>query len=180
MDEVVSAVRGAPVRLGDTVLVAVDGPSGVGKSAFAAELSARLDGAEIVSTDDFATWAAPVSWWPRLVAGVLEPLRHNESASYRRTEWVDGTPRLGAERTLGTPEILIVEGVSALRRSVAPLVSVGVWLGGGTASQRLARAVDRDGAGQRENLARWQRFERGWFAVDQPWTRANYTVDDFQ
>lgn len=176
VDEVVRAVRGASALLGGTVLVAVDGPSGAGKSVFAAALAQRLDGAAVVAGDDFATWDAPVSWWPRLLAGVLEPLRHNESASYRRTEWVDGVPRLGAVRTVGMPEILILEGVSALRRSIAPLVSVGVWLDGGTESQRLERAVERDGAAERENLARWQRFERGWFAVDQPWTRATHTV----
>ena len=64
------------------------------------------------------------------------------------------------------PDVLVLEGVSSGRTSVRPLLSHLCWLSGGSAAERLARAVERDGAAARAELARWQRFERGWFAVD--------------
>ena len=46
-------VLGLPARLGDVRLVAVDGPSGAGKTRFALRLAKRLD-APLVHTDDLA------------------------------------------------------------------------------------------------------------------------------
>jgi ABC-type glutathione transport system ATPase component len=74
----VNAVLAVPPKLGRVRLLAIDGPSGVGKSvltsAVVVELRARGFSAVRVSTDDFATWEDPVSWWPRLV-DVRRPLR---------------------------------------------------------------------------------------------------------
>ena len=53
-------------RPGGVRLVAVDGYGGAGKSTFAARLAAALGGAAVVHTDDFATGAPGVEWWPRL------------------------------------------------------------------------------------------------------------------
>jgi hypothetical protein len=156
--------------LGQVRLLAVDGPSGSGKSTLArsavADLGAQGVRAALVSTDDFATWQDPVSWWPRLVEGVLTPLAAGRSGGYRRMEWQDGLPRLGGIVRVELPEVLVLEGVSAGRRSVRRLVSVLHWVDGGNEAERLARTVTRDGESAREELHRWQLFERGWFAID--------------
>ncbi|OLF15882.1 uridine kinase family protein [Actinophytocola xanthii] len=154
-------------------LVAVDGPSGSGKTTFAADLAVEL-GAAVVSTDDFATWDEPVSWWPRLVEGVLAPLSAGRPGRYVRTEWTDGRPGPGAVITVEVPEILIVEGVSAGRRSVEHLLSALVWCEVPDPAERLARAVARDGEPARKPLVEWQAFELGWFAVDGTVQRADY------
>ncbi|MFD1147011.1 uridine kinase family protein [Saccharothrix hoggarensis] len=156
-------------------LVAVDGPSGSGKSTYAARLAAEL-GAAVVPTDHFATWTDPVSWWPRLVAEVLDPLRHGREARYRRMDWTDGWPRLGDVVTVPVPDVLVIEGVSAARRSVAPLLDEAVWVELPDPEERLRRAVARDGEASREHLRRWQAFERGWFAVDGTKARADRIV----
>lgn len=161
-----------PPRLGRTTLVAVDGPSGAGKSHFANVLAREL-GATVVSTDDFATWDDPVSWWPRLVDGVLSPIREGRPARYQKTEWTDGRPHPGAYRRIEVPDVLVVEGVSAGRRSIMPLLSHLVWCDLPDESVRLARAVARDGEQAREQLLTWQEFERGWYAVDQTKERAD-------
>jgi uridine kinase len=171
--ELVSAVLDAQPRLGDVRLVAIDGPSGSGKSVLADRLVAALPTTTaLVRTDDFATWDDPVSWWPRLRHGVLEPIKAGQPGRYRRTEWVDGTPRPGQTITVEVPEVLIIEGVSAARRSVRPMISVLVWCELADPARRLRRAVARDGEQAREHLLRWQRFESGWFAVDDPRTTA--------
>ncbi|NUT92572.1 MAG: hypothetical protein HOY78_11135 [Saccharothrix sp.] len=152
-------------------LVAVDGPSGSGKSTYAAAL-----GAVVVPTDHFATWDDPVSWWPRLVADVLEPLWAGRPARYRRMDWSEGWPRLGEWVTVEPTDLLVVEGVSAARRSIADRLDEAVWVELPDERERLERAVARDGEASRRHLERWQAFERGWFAVDGTKQRADRVV----
>ncbi|MDX3191064.1 uridine kinase [Streptomyces sp. MN03-5084-2B] len=151
-------------------LLAIDGPSGAGKSTLAAhvvaELTARGCRAALVSTDAFATWDDPVSWWPRLVDGVLRPLAAGRSGTYRRMDWTTGVPRPGELVRVAVPDVLVLEGVSSGRTSVRPLLSHLCWLEGGSEPGRLVRTVARDGEAARAELGRWQRFERGWFAAD--------------
>ncbi|CAL99606.1 hypothetical protein A8924_0652 [Saccharopolyspora erythraea NRRL 2338] len=151
-------------------LVAVDGPSGSGKSVFARGLVAalRADGLRtaLVPTDDFATWDEPVGWWPRLAEGVLDPLRRGEPGRYQRTEWPGGEPVLGAWVDVEVPDVLVVEGVSSARRAVADRLSLAIWVEVGDPALRLERAVARDGEWSRPHLLRWQEFERRWFAED--------------
>ena len=168
-------MRLRPPRLGRTTLVAIDGPSGSGKSTLADELAAEL-GAVIIRTDDFATWDDPVAWWPRLRDGVLEPLAAGRPGAYTRTEWINGEPRPGAVITVNPPKVLLLEGVSAGRRSVRPLLSALVWCEVPDPAERLARAVARDGEGSRAPLTAWQRFEDGWFSVDGTKAAADHTV----
>jgi uridine kinase len=166
-----------PPRLGGVRLLAVDGPSGAGKTTVATALVPLLtaEGAEVavVPTDHFATWSDPVSWWPRLVDGVLAPFRNGRAGRYRRTEWVHGEPRPGAHVDVPVPDVLLLEGVSSGRRSVRDLVTLLVWVDLPDQAGRLARAVARDGESSRARLSAWQRFERGWFTVDGTRSAAN-------
>lgn len=161
-----------PPRLGRTTLIAVDGPSGSGKTHFADELAREL-GATVVSTDDFATWDDPVSWWPRFVQDVLIPIEMGKTACYQRIEWTDGRPHPGQYRRIEPPEVLVIEGVSAGRRSIYDTLSHLVWCELPDETIRLERAVARDGEDTRKHLLTWQNFERGWFAVDQTKARAD-------
>ncbi len=155
---------------------AVDGPSGAGKTVFADTLAAglRAEGraVAIVRADDFATWDAPASWWPRLESGVLAPLADGRTGGYRRVEWARGrgagpaVPVPGSWVPVPVPEVLVLEGVTTARRAIASRLSRAYWVQWGDAERRLDRAVARDGEESREHLRRWQRFERGWFAVD--------------
>jgi uridine kinase len=172
IDQVLSATLGAPPRLGGVRVLAIDGPSASGKSTLARQVVERHPGCALVSTDDFATWDDPVSWWSRLDNGVLTPLRNGQPGTYQRVEWPDGVPRLGEWVTVELPDILVIEGVSAGRRAVHDRLSCLVWVDFTSASARLERAVARDGERSRPHLRRWQQFETGWFAVDDPAARA--------
>jgi uridine kinase len=154
-----------PPLLGDVTLVAIDGPSGSGKSTVADRLAADI-GATVVRTDDFATWDDPVAWWPRLAGGVLEPLAHGRAGRYARTEWAGGEPYSGEIIIVNPPKVLLLEGVSAGRRSIRRHLSALIWCEVPDRAERLARAVARDGEMSRKPLMAWQDFERGWFAVD--------------
>lgn len=159
-------------------LVAIDGPSGAGKSTVAARLAAilaRSSSVAVIPTDHFATWTDPVSWWSRLVDGVLLPLSAGQPGRYHPTDWSAGTPRIGAGAIdVPVPDVLVVEGVSAGRVSVRPWLTSLVWVDHPDPAERLARSLARDGVRHREAFEAWQRFEAGWFAVDG--TRAAATV----
>lgn len=158
---------------------AIDGPSGSGKSTYADALVARLraDGAAValVRTDHFATWRWPAAWWPQLEESVLRPLLAGRPGSYRPLRWTGGAADWAVEPgpriEVPVPDILVLEGVTAARRCVADRLDRAEWVEWGTEAQRLERTVARDGEASRALLARWQRFERGWFAVDETRSR---------
>lgn len=154
----------------DSGIVAIDGPSGSGKSTFADALVTCLracgTGVQLIRTDDFATWDNPVAWWPELEADILQAFVRRHDYHYRPRVWHDGVAEPGRLVWLRWEPLLIIEGVSSARRRIAPRLSHSLWLDGGSADQRLERAVARDGAESRPMLQRWQQFERGWFAVD--------------
>ncbi|WNV91650.1 (d)CMP kinase [Umezawaea sp. Da 62-37] len=165
----------APARLGKTRVVAVDGPAGSGKSTLARALALELN-APMIKTDHFATWDDPVAWWPRLVDGVLDPLARGETGRYQRLDWTDGLPKPGRWITIEPTDVLILEGVSSARRSIAPRLSYAFWLDGPTEAERLERAVARDGQQHRQEFVNWQQWERGWFAVDNTRSRADRII----
>ncbi|WLP93070.1 MULTISPECIES: (d)CMP kinase [Gordonia] len=151
-------------------IVAIDGPSGAGKStvadALVARLRARGTGVVLVRTDDFATWDDPVAWWPELESEVLHSFVRRRDYRYRPRVWVDGRPEAGSRIWYRWEPLLVIEGVSSARRRIADRLTYSLWLDGAPATERLERAVARDGEPSRPFLERWQQFERGWFAVD--------------
>lgn len=165
-----------PPRLGDTRLVAVDGPSGAGKSTFAEQLAKQL-GAQLISTDHFATWDDPTTrWWPRLTKA-LDEVANGAVGRYRKTDWSAGFPCVeqGEQVEIHPREILILEGFSAARKANTRL-SLAIYVDHGDEAARLERALRRDGERFRKHFEDWQNYERGWFAVDETKARADYVV----
>jgi len=187
--ELARRVLAGPARLGRTRLVAVDGPSGAGKSRFAAHLAdalaalagpARSHGESgrppVVHTDDLLDgWDDQLTFWSRLEAQVLAPLREGRRGAYRRYSWVR---RSFLPRPVPVPvaPVLIVEGVSAARAVVRPEVTAAVFVTA-PAPTRLARAVARDGPEILPELRRWHAGERAHFAADGTAGRVDLVID---
>jgi hypothetical protein len=152
-------VRKLPPRLGDVRLVAVDGPSGAGKTRFALGLAKAL-GAPVVHTDDLLDgWDDQFTFWERLESQVLGPLRRGETACYRRYRWDRGAFDPAPVRLDPAP-VVIVEGVSAARRVIRPELSLAVWpgrwLGTGTTVLRSGRTLSAGGS-PRTGTSPWTR-----------------------
>ncbi|WFE48689.1 hypothetical protein [Verrucosispora sp. WMMD1129] len=176
-------VLAGPARLGRTRLVAIDGPSGAGKTVFAARLADALAGVTpdaarppVVHTDDLLDgWDDQLTFWERLEEQVLAPVRVGQAGAYRRYSWV-------RRRFLPPPvpvpvtPVLIVEGVSAARSSAVADLTLAVFV---TAPQplRLNRAVARDGPTILPELRRWHVTESAHFAADGTEARADLIVD---
>jgi uridine kinase len=165
-------------RLGATRLIAVDGPSGAGKTTFALRLAKQLD-APVVHTDDLLDgWDDQFTFWERLERQVLGPLRRGETATYRRYQWHLGKFAGPPVRVDPAPAVL-VEGVSAARREIRPELSLAVFVVA-PSDLRLRRSVARDGDDSvafRAYLERWRAAEDRHFAEDDTRAAADRIVD---
>ncbi len=174
-----AVVAGVPPRLGPVRLVAVDGPSGAGKSWFAARLARALGGAPVVHTDDLLDgWDDQFTFWDRLEAQVLEPLRHGRPGTYRRYLWHRGAFG-GKPVTVPPAPVVIVEGVSAARRAIRSETGLAVFVTA-PADLRLRRALAREGGNGvafRAYLERWRSREDRHFSADATAAHADLLVD---
>jgi len=158
-----------PPRCGGTLLVCVDGPSGAGKSALAAALARRLGDPPVVAMDElYPGWDGLAAGVARLRAEVVAPLAAGRAAGYRRWDWARNT--FGEHRDLGTPALLVVEGVGA---GTAP--GALIWVDA-PEEVRYERAMARDGAAYAPYWARWAAQERAHFAADRTADRAHIRV----
>lgn len=176
----VELVRSRPARLGATHLVAVDGPSGSGKTTFAPQLADAL-GREfpevrVVSTDLLATWEDPLGWWPILEEHLLAPIARGHAARMPVVAWVSGVPRPGGVLDVPPTDVLVLEGVSAGRAAVSSRLTALIWVEVTEASDRLERAVARDGELMRPYLERWQHDEAAHFERDGTRLRADIVI----
>lgn len=171
--QALALARSRPPTLGTGRLICVDGPSGAGKTTFAAALG-RLDlSSRVVHLD------ALYDGWdglPRVgeqLASLLEPLVAGRAGTYRRYDWHAG--RYAETVTVEPAPLLVLEGVGAWSPAYAHLVTALVWLDAAP-DVRLARAVGRDGAAVEPQLRRWAEAEAIHFAACGTRERADLVV----
>jgi pantothenate kinase len=161
-------------------VVGVDGRSAGGKSTVATRLAAALPGAAVVHTDDVAWYESFFGWDDLLARHVLHPARDGRAVCWRPPAW-DARGRSGAIEVAAGVPVLLVEGVGATRRSLAPMLDAAIWV---QSDLRLARArgIARDLA-QRPDRAeaeefwdRWDAQEVRFLAEDRPWDRADLVL----
>jgi uridine kinase len=170
-----------PAGLGVTRLVAVDGPSGAGKTVFADRLAGALAAATgvappVVHTDDLLDgWSDQFAFFSRLDDGVLAPLRAGRPGRYRRYSWIR---REFIPRWIPVPaaDVVLLEGVSAGRAGIRPELTLTAFV---TAPSRLRldRALARDGAHLLPYLERWRLGERAHFTAERTAEHADLVVD---
>jgi len=157
--------------------IGIDGHGGAGKSTLARQLAERFD-AGVVQTDDFATEQNPLDWWPLVIEHVFEPIRRGATElAYPVTYWF-GDERPPVEQPV--KPVMILEGVSALRREFRPYLDFGIFVNTPPAIA-IARGIERDqdelGDEAAEFWAQWQASETFYIARDDPASYADVVVD---
>lgn len=167
-------IKCLPPSCGPVRLVAVDGPAGAGKTTFAGRLAGVL-GCQVVHSDDFPVpWEdGPAGWFHALESQVLRPLQDGRPGRFRRYDWVRG--EYAGDVTVPPAPVLIVEGVSTARASVARLLAFAVWVEAPW-ELRFARVIERDGAELEPRWRAWFAAEEEWFAQDRTRDRADLIV----
>jgi chloramphenicol 3-O-phosphotransferase len=164
-----------PPRCGPTRLVCVDGPSGSGKSTLAARLAAALGDAPVLHMDDlYPGWDGLAAAVPLLHDQVVAPLAAGRPARYRPYDWHRGG--FTAPRELGTPPVLVLEGVGCGARVLAAHAVLLVWIEA-PRDERYRRGIARDGETYRPHWERWARQEAAHFAAEGTADRADIRID---
>lgn len=160
--------------LGRPRVLAVDGRSGSGKTTLVRRLVEAVPGAAVVHTDDVAWHHDFFDWVDLLADGVLAPWRSGVDVAFVPPGWT-ARGRTGAIEVPAAASMLVVEGVGAARRALAPLLDATVWVQTDR-SVGLYRALARDGAEHRAFWDEWEARERPFLAEDRPWERASLVV----
>ena len=176
MDHLIDAVRSTKAPEGvKTRIVAVDGPGGAGKSSVAYWLAQKLD-AQVIHTDDFASWENPVDWWPDLLELALEPLAAGRPARFQPTSW--GGEERGPLQIEPTG-IVILEGVTASRQAFRPYLAYSIWIET-PREVRLQRGLERDGEHARPQWERWMEAEDRYIESERPAEHADLVLSGDQ
>jgi uridine kinase len=177
--ELAAEIERRPARLGPVRMVAVDGPSGAGKTTFADRLARALTAlgrrVEVVHTDELLDgWDDQFTFWARLDEDVLTPMERGRPGWHPVYDWA--RKRFDGERTVGVPDVLIVEGATSARPEAYPRLSLSVFL---TADRgvRWERVLARDGPAIEVPLRRWMAAEDDFFAASGIAERVDRLVD---
>jgi hypothetical protein len=167
-------VRAAPARAGTCRIVAVDGPSGAGKTSLAGALAAEL-GAQVVPMDDLIPgWGGVAAGPPIALRDVVTPIARGNDGAFRRYDWVAGAyaewcpvPHAG---------FLVLDGCGSGSRPLAPYLALLIWVDADR-DLRLARGLARDGEAFRPHWSAWEGDSQALFAVEGTAGRADVVVD---
>ncbi|MGA9101893.1 AAA family ATPase [Aeromicrobium sp.] len=163
-DELVDAVRDRLPACGSTSVVAVDGPSGSGKSELADTLARRLE-ATILRVDELVPgWHGLAAMPPVVARDLLAPLAAGEVAEVRRWNWIDDEP--GERVALRPGRFLVLDGCGSGSRVIRPYLTLLVWVDAPEETRR-ERAMARDGAVFEPWWDVWAAQERALFAAEQ-------------
>ncbi len=168
-----------------TTVVAIDGPSGVGKSTLADALREARNDVSLVRGDDFyrpmdrgaraklgpAEGYEQYFDWRRLRSDVLVPLSQGMVGRYRRYDW--SNDRLEEWHQVDPGEFVIVEGVYSTRPELRSFYSLTVFLET-PRDERIRRILARD-----DDVAwveRWMAAEEWYVRHMRPAERADLVI----
>ena len=170
---VVALARRARPARGSTVVVAVDGRSGSGKTLLGTAVADRLD-CPVVHLDElYPGWDGLAAGVALVTTQVLEPLARGERAAYRRWDWMRSRP--GRTLVVGPTPTLVLEGCGALVPPADDFAAVRVWVEAAPAARR-ARALSRDGETYAPHWERWAAQEDAVYRTSRPWDRADLVL----
>ena len=153
----------------EPLLVGIGGHGGAGKTT----LAGMIDGAQIVSTDEF--WDGEAFDIDRLRREVVEPLVRGQDATFGSYDWVTRETR--GSRVVAARGVIVVEGVCALHRMLRDAYAVRVWVDA-PYDVRLARGIARDGEEARRTWVEvWMPSEDRYVEADDPLSATHVVVD---
>ncbi len=170
---VVELARAASPTVGTTVVVAVDGRSGSGKTLLGTAVAEAL-GCPVVHLDEiYPGWDGLEAGVALATTHVLEPLARGEQAAYPRWDWMRSRP--GRTIAVEAAPHLVLEGCGALVPPAAAFAAVRVWVDAPT-EVRKERALSRDGETYAPHWERWAAQEDAVYAAARPWESADLVL----
>ena len=140
-DELVALLGTRLPACGATTVVAIDGPSGAGKTALATGLAVATGAAILHLEDVYPGWHGLEATPPIIARDVLGPIAADQIGSVRRWDWAADGP--GEQVACPPVPLLLVDGVGSGARILRPFVSLLLWVEAPLATRR-ERALERD------------------------------------
>lgn len=157
---------------GSSRVIAIDGPSGAGKTDLARWWEDR-PGTSVLHIEDLYPGWHGLDATPPMVAELLGSIATGRQASAARWDWEHDRP--GPMLHLSPRPVIVVEGVGAAAAVVRPFLSLIVWVDA-PAAVRHARAIARDGDAYAPWWQTWADQERRHFARELTRTHADVVV----
>ena len=170
-----------------TLLIGIDGCGGFGKSYLADKLRNEYSNVTIIHMDDFHFPSSklinanprnkPIGAdfdWRRVLKDVLNPVSQESTGYYQRYDW--DKDDLAEWHTVPVGDIVIVEGVYAIRKELANKYDIRIWVDT-PREVRLSRGIKRDGEearGMWEN--NWMVSEDLYVERQMPFKKADFIV----
>ena len=161
-DHVAALIAAREPACGRTTVVAVDGPSGAGKTEFTDGLAAHT-GADVLHLEDLYPGWRGLSATPPMVASVLAAIAVDDVGTARRWDWQRGVP--GHILSVPPTRLLLLDGVGSGAAVVRPFLSLLIWLEAPT-DVRRRRALARDGDTSAPFWDTWAAQEAEHFAAE--------------
>lgn len=185
VDWLLDRIRAVPVEVSRPRIVGIDGGGGAGKSTLARRLADAADDAACVQIDDFyrpepddSDLRREPCWffdWRRVRDEVLVPASRGERAVFRPYDW-DEDALSKDEVCVEADGVVILEGISALRRELRDWNDFGIWVDA-PADLRLQRGLERDGQAARTQwVDHWMPEEERYFEAHRPKEFADVVV----
>lgn len=171
----------------ETILMAIDGGGGAGKSTLAQKLKeVDPENVSVIHMDDFykpselrkhVTESEIGGNWDgeRVKEQVLVPLSNNQPTRYQRYDWVEDA--LAEFHDISPGHVVIVEGCYSLLDSLRPFYQFTIWVES-PENIRLSRGIERDGEEQRylwEDV--WMPAEELYKKAQNPLEAADLVID---
>jgi uridine kinase len=174
-EAVVERIRRLRERQSKTLLVAIDGRGGAGKTTLARKIARGAENVTIVCLDDFSS-PSVLGWdQDRFRRQVLHPLLAGQPGRYQRWDW--DTDKGAEWHDVPTGGTVVVEGVSSTRTELGNPWDLTIWVDA-PEEVRLTRGIERDGEELRPKWVDvWIPGENAYVAAQRPQERADLFVD---
>ncbi len=172
LDSIVGLIESRQPACGTTTVVAVDGPSGAGKTSITARLAEATDGRMLHLDDLYPGWHG-LAETPAMVASILTAVAVGEVGHAHRWSWVRDRP--GPVLHVPPVPLLLIDGVGSGAAIIRPFLSLLLWVEAPTAVRR-ERALARDGDTYAPFWDVWAEQERHHFATNVTRSHADVVV----
>ena len=165
------------IKNDSTILIAIDGVAGSGKTTLALKLAHDLSGSSVVHMDDlYDGWNSPLSQklTSRVIAQLLEPLSKELPVSYQMFDWK--LNRFTEFKTIPKSNYLILEGVGAAQREFRPYINKIIWVDCDP-DLGFQRVIDRDGKQVEQEMIKFLIDQNNHFLTELSKNVADYTLN---
>ena len=161
----------------NTILIAIDGVAGSGKTTLSRKLAKDLTDSSVVHMDDlYDGWNNPLSQklTARVITQLLDPLSKQLPVSYQKFDW--RLNRFTDFKTIPLSRYFILEGVGAAQTEFRPYINKIIWIECDP-NLGLRRVIARDGEQVEQEMIKFLIDQNNHFLTELTQNVADYTLN---